>query len=79
MRNLHKTVCRSLRNKAITLGKYTEDDGQIDTVNIKFMNSNSKRLDKIAKMKTNSYQNSAIMPYNVDAGSFKTILPSWVL
>ena len=78
MRNLHKTVCRSLRNKAIKLSKYTEDDGQIDTVNMKFINSNSKRLGKIAKMKTNSYQNSAIIPYNVDTGSFKNILPFWV-
>ena len=60
--NLLGAVCRSVRQKAVheleqEIDEYTEEDGKIDTVNIKFINSNAKSLAIIAKLKTISYQN----------------------
>ena len=49
-------VCRSLRHKAVKLDKYTEEDGQTDTENMYFINSNAKFLDILAKLKISSYQ-----------------------
>ena len=40
------------------LDEYTEEDGQIDKVNIEFINSNAESHGIVAKLKTSSYQNS---------------------
>ena len=58
--NHFRAVCRSMRHKAVhkvELDEYTEEDGQIDMVNIDFINSNAKSPGITAKFKkTSSYQ-----------------------
>ena len=49
-------VWGSVRHKAVELDEYTEEDGQIDMVNIDFIHSNAKSPGIIAKLKTSSYK-----------------------
>ena len=58
--NHFRAVLKSVKHKAVhkveqELDKYTEEDRQIDMVNIAFINSNTKSPDIIAKLKTSSY------------------------
>ena len=57
------------------LDEYTEMDGQIDTVNIDFINSNAKSPGIIAKLKTSSYQNSVNVTYKISTGNNSVISP----
>ena len=52
-----------------------EQDGNIHTVNINFINSIAKSQGIISKLKTSSYQNSAKISYKVDTDSNSNILP----
>ena len=63
-----RAVCRSVRHKAAhiveqELDEYSEEDGQIDMVNIGFINSNAKSPGIIAKFKNGSQQNSVNFSY----------------
>ena len=68
-------LCRSVRHKAVKLDKYTEEDGQINMVNIDVINSNAKSPGIIAKLKTSSYQNGVNILYKIDMSSNSNILP----
>ena len=73
--NCVSAACRSPRHKAVKLDKYTEQDGQINTVNNDFINSNAKCPDILATLKINSYQNGVNILYKIDIGSKSNILP----
>ena len=81
--NHFRAVCRTTRHRAVhklkqdevQLDKYTEEDGQIDMLNINFIKSNTKSPGLIAKLKTSSYQNIVKISYKVDIGSNSNILP----
>ena len=78
--NHFRAACRNTNHKAVhkveqELDIYTEKDGQVDTVNINFINSNAKSPGTIAKLKSSSYQNSVNILYKMDTGSNNNILP----
>ena len=54
------------------IDEYTKEDGQINTVNIDFINSNVKCPGIIARLETSSYQN---ISYTIGMGSNNNILP----
>ena len=57
------------------INEYTEEDNQIDIVNIAFINSNAKSPGIIQKLMTSSYQNSENISYKTDTGSNSNTLP----
>ena len=73
------TVCKGVRHKDINeieqeTDEYIEEDRQIDTVNIDFINSNVKGPGNIAKLDTSSFQSSVNILYKIDMGSNRNIL-----
>ena len=77
--NHFRVVCKSVRHKAVhkleqEINKNTEEDRQIDTVNIKLINSDAKTPRVIAKLKTSSCQKSVKISYKVDTDSNSNIL-----
>ena len=78
--NHFRAVCRSMRHKEVhkveqETDEYTEEDRQIDMVNIDFINSDVKSPGIIAQVETSSYQISANISYKIDMGSNGIILP----
>ena len=59
----------------VELDESTEEDGQIDMVNMNFIKSNAKSPAIIAKLKLLVTINSEKISYQVDTGSNNNILP----
>ena len=66
---------KAVNKVELKLDKYTEEDGQIDTVKTDFINCNANSWIILAKLKTSSYQNSVNISYKIHTGSKSNILP----
>ena len=55
------------------IDQYTEEDRQIDMVNIDCINCNAKSQGIIEKLRTSSYQNSVNISYKMDTVSNSNI------